>query len=154
MSHSETNTSLHTDAIGHLQDLAGQLVEILDAENACLKSANRGGFLALQPLKASVAKDYELTMKAIRATKTDLKALDGATRAKLLAQHESLKQKADGNINMLNIARETTARLQARVLNAARAAMNELEPPAYSRAGRVEATSGKNPKAASYNDAV
>lgn len=152
MSHSE-NTTLHADAVTHLQDLAGRLLGLLDEENSHLRNGHRAGFLALQPMKAALAEDYELTMKAIRATKTDLKAFDDSVKAALLARHEALQEKADRNLSLLEMARATTSRLQTRVLAAARAALAESDQPAYSRAGRVDANS-KGAKATSYTDAV
>lgn len=130
--------SLHVEAMTHLNELATRLLVLLEEENKCLKNANREAFLALQPIKAALAEDYELTMKAIRATKTDLKAYESSLRSKLLATHERLQMLADRNISLLSMARDTAHRLQNRILDAARAALIEADPGTYSRGGKQE----------------
>ena len=163
MSHSDMQTSaphaaplpgtiLHGDAMQHLLDLTGRLNNLLDEENHFLRTANREGFLALQPIKEALAEDYELTMKALRATKADVKGFNEQVRGDLLAQHELLQAKSAKNIVLLDTARDTTARLQSRLLSAARAALKKMEPPAYSRAGRPD--DEKPAKPTSYSDAV
>jgi hypothetical protein len=129
-------TSLHVDAITHLNELATRLLMLLEEENKALKAPDRMTFLALQPIKAALAEDYELTMKAIRATKTDLKGYELDLRKKLLDTHERLQMMAARNVSLLNMAQDTAHRLQNRILDAARNALAEADPAQYSRGGK------------------
>lgn len=145
---------LQYDAIVHLNNLAGQLITLIEQENTMVMSADRVGFLSLQARKAQVAREYELTMKAIRATKADLYSCEPALRQELKERHARLQQLSAENVSILARAQGTVRRLQDRILNAARQAAKADESPNYTSNGKAAGDADAPIKPTSYSEAV
>ncbi|MES2729284.1 MAG: hypothetical protein V4621_04190 [Pseudomonadota bacterium] len=151
MSPSDT---LQNDAVLHLNALAGQLIDVIERENALVTSADRIGFLSLQARKAQISREYELTLKAVRATKVDLRLCDEDLRAQLKERHARLQELSIENISILTRAQGTVKRLQERILNAARQASKADDNPAYTRNGKSDPLEDTGTKPTSFSEAV
>ncbi len=150
---SPTETLQH-DAIVHLNMLSGQLIELMEMENELVMSADRVGFLSLQARKAQTAREYELTLKAVRATKADLQNCDADIRQQLKERHIRLQELSAENISILARAQTTVRRLQDRILNAARQAARADDTPNYTSSGKTEITDEAVAKPTSFSEAV
>ena len=146
--------TLQNDAILHLNTLAGQLIDLIEMENGLITSADRVGFLSLQARKAQIAREYELTLKAVRATKVDLRACDNTLREELKERHARLQQLSAENISILTRAQTTVKRLQDRILSAARQAAKSEEMPSYTRTGKTDLGDETAIKPTSFSEAI
>ncbi len=134
--------------------LTQKLKHIYQDELNALDSNNLKAFLDLQPSKAQVSRDYELSVKEIQVRSASIKKTDPALRAKVMAEQNELAALAERSQAICSRMAESIKRVRARLIEAARNAVADEQRSNYSSDGKKDCGAAAKPVATAINESV
>ncbi len=138
--------------------LNGLLVLMRDLKHVYLQevTALRAGdtrqFLALQPDKEILSRDYEHRVREVQARAAAIKQADQALRGRVAVEQAELAVIADQAMNLSAKMAESMRRLHERLIDAARHAVQK-EKIQYGSAGVLTDSAAAKPVATAINEA-
>jgi hypothetical protein len=148
--------SLHPDRQSPDQVLTS-LLELMDRVSASyqkgislLRAGDVRGFRDQQMVATQLSREYEIEVKGITVRGGAIKSANPSLREEVLARQESLAKVADEYQYLCLRMAESAKRVQDRLLNAARKAIQQ-EQSAYSAHGTLESVASTKPIATSIN---
>jgi len=123
-----------------------QILNVLDAfgkllkeETAALKKNDFQTVDRLQASKRALARDYHGLIVGLSSSRENMVKLDMPTREKLVRSRTTFTEILQDNLRALEIAKNSTARLVNKILDAARRAVADDKQTNYSAKGRTQA---------------
>lgn len=126
------------------------LKDIYHKESEAMKKRDIKRFMNLQATKEVYTRDYEMLVRELQARSPTIKKMDTPLRARLLAEQKELAALAEESMSWSLRMADSLKRVQERLINAARQAM-QSEKSSYGSNGVIDA-SGK-PSATAFNEA-
>jgi hypothetical protein len=115
-----------------------------------IRAGDVNGFRKVQPDTIQLSRDYEIEVKAVSVRGATLKTADESLREKVLTRQEALAKTADEYQSLCLRMAESARRVQERLLNAARYAL-QAEQSAYAADGTLASAASGKPVATSIN---
>ena len=117
------------------------LKDIYKKETEAMKNRDITRFVNLQPAKEAYTRDYEMLVKELQARSITIKKMESPLRERLVAEQHELAILAEESMSWSLRMAEAMRRVQDRLINAAREAM-QSEKTNYAASGTI-AASGK-----------
>lgn len=136
-----------------LLTLMHDLKIVYTSEVDALKRNDTKAFLAVQPDKEILSRDYEIRVKEVQARSAAVKTVDAALREKIVVSQAELAVLADQSMRAAERMAESIRRLQDRLMGAARKAIAQ-EKIRYGAAGSMTESRASKPIATAINEAI
>lgn len=133
--------------------LMKELKSIYTKELSILQANDHQAFMALQPFKESLSRDYEIRIKEIQTLSTLVKQANPALRQQIIDEQAELAILADNAQGAAQRMALCMKRLQERLILAARHAINQ-EKIRYGAAGTLSESLTAKPIATAINEAI
>lgn len=148
----DPQTSPHT-LLQAMLDLILRLKVVYRDEIAAMETRNAPAFLALQPDKELLSREYGIRVREIQARGEKIKDADPALRARLIVEQEDLNALAIKSEDLALRMAEVMRRLHERLIDAARYALKQ-EKLTYAESGLLSESPTSRPIATAINQAV
>lgn len=147
--HASTPEQILTIMLGLMQKLKA----VYSAEVDAIIKNDTQSFIALQPDKMALSRDYELRVKEIAARAAAIKASDPILRQKVIAEQTELEILADRSQRAALRMAEGIRHLQERLIDAARHSITQ-EKIQYTHRGAMSGADIGKPVATAINEAI
>lgn len=133
-----------TPAFMAMIEVVEGLIAVYREENESLDRADSAAFMALQDKKMVLARLYQKGIQILISRREDMKAIDAGLKQRLQILQADFAAAAEKNMNGLNRLRRATEMLSAKIMAAARRAVESKNVFSYGETGTVHARHRRN----------